>query len=346
MKKGADEMGLENAPLPRNAPGCDGQGACVFGCPTDAKRSSNVSWIPRAVNAGASLFTGLPVTRLLQRGRTIVAVEARGPDAHGVQKVLRVHAKAVVLACGALVTPHVLMQNGFDLPMLGKNLSVHPEIGMWARLGRDCAPWAAIPQSYGISGLEPEGIKFEGFYVPPQVAGATIPLLGKELTRWMDGYGQTAQYGFMVKDPGNGSVGLGMDGRPTIRYNVDPGTHKRLQKGVSVLSEVLIRGGAEEVMIGVRRQPHVKTLEQARALMTANIRVLDWNLLGSHPLGTCRIGASSKVAVCDPEHRVFGTDNLYVADGSSVPTSLGVNPQMTIMALALRAGEAIASRVA
>ena len=58
-----------------------------------------------------------------------------------------------------------------------------------------------------------------------------------------------------------------------------------------------------------------------------------------HPLGTCRIAASPQLGVCDFEHRVFGTQNLYVVDGSSLPGTLGVNPQMTIMAMSERAAQ-------
>ena len=69
VARGADAMGLSHAPLPRNAEGCDGQGSCAFGCPTEAKRSTNVSYIPRALRAGAELFTGMKVERLLMRGQ-------------------------------------------------------------------------------------------------------------------------------------------------------------------------------------------------------------------------------------------------------------------------------------
>lgn len=157
----------------------------------------------------------------------------------------------------------------------------------------------------------------------------------------MDDFGRTGQFGFLAKDPGNGSVHRGPDGRPLVRYDLDAVTHARLQRGSAVLAEVLLRGGGLEVMPNIRRQPTITTVEGARRLGEVALRRNDWNLLGSHPLGTCRIGADPRVAVCDPEHRVFGTENLYVVDGSSVPTSLGVNPQLTIMALALRAADAM-----
>ena len=64
-----------------------------------------------------------------------------------------------------------------------------------------------------------------------------------------------------------------------------------------------------------------------------------------HPLGTCRVGADPETSVLGPDHEVNGVERLYDADGSAVPTALGVNPQMTIMAMALRAGEIIDARL-
>ena len=111
------------------------------------------------------------------------------------------------------------------------------------------------------------------------------------------------------------------------------------------MAEMLLRGGGEEVFLGVGPLGSVSTVAEARAIEHQSLRAMDFSLLGAHPLGTCRMGTDASNGVVDPEHRVFGTDNLYVVDGSVVPTSLGVNPQITIMAMALRAGERLAERL-
>lgn len=342
--RGADALGLAHGPLPRNAPGCDGQGTCILGCPTDAKRSSNVSWVPRALKAGAQAVTGLPVARVLMRGRRAVGVEARGTDMHGAPKLLRVQADAVVLACGTLLTPGLLMESGVKLPWLGRNLSLHPGMGMFVLCDDDIAPWDAVPQGYAVHGHGIEDVVFEGVYMPPHFAAPTFALDGAELTRWMDGHGRTGQFGFMVRDRGTGRVHRPIGGRAVIRYDLTERSRALLQRGAALLSELLLRGGGREVMTGFGGRPIVRSVAEARALGQHRAPAVDFNLLGAHPLGTCRMGGSARTGVVDPEHRVFGTDNLYVVDGSAVPSSLGVNPQITIMAMALRAGEALASR--
>jgi choline dehydrogenase-like flavoprotein len=346
VARGTEAMGGTHGPLLRNAPSCDGQGVCPVGCPTDAKRSTNVSYIPRALKASASLFTGLPVRRVLRRGREAVAVEARGQDRHGVAKVLRIKARAVVVATGTLNTPGLLRDSGVTLPWVGRNLSIHPALGMFAMFEDAGEPWKAIPQSYGAHGLMHDSVRFEGFYVPPQLSGPLMPLEGQELTRWMDQHDRVGQYGFMVRDPGAGRVMRGPGGRALIHYPLVPSVLRRLQEGASVLAELLLRGGATEVLAGLGKQRFVHTVAEAEAIRRLPLTATDYRIAAFHPLGTCRMGTDAKNSVVDFDHRVHGTNNLYVIDGSSVPTSLGVNPQVTIMAMATRAAHGLAARLA
>ncbi|MCP4917278.1 MAG: GMC family oxidoreductase [Proteobacteria bacterium] len=345
VARGADELGVEHGPLSRNAPGCDGQGVCPAGCPTDAKRSTNVSYIPRALRAGATVFTGLPVTRLLRRGERVVAVEAQGQDENGAPRTLRVRARAVVVCAGTFQSPLLLRDNGIDLPQLGRNLSVHPAVGVQALSESIEAPWRAIPQGYGVHGLVDPRVRFEGIYVPPQLNAAAVPLVGPQLTRWMDAQAHLGQFGFMVRDGNVGTVRRGPGGRPLIRYDLTPDVVELMRQGVATLAEMLLRGGATEVLVGAGPIGTVTRVEEARSVATTPLRASDFRAMAFHPLATCRMGPDARRGVVDSDHRVFGTRNLYVVDGSTVPTSLGVNPQVTIMAMAERAAIRLAQRL-
>ncbi len=344
--RGADALGAEHHPLPRNAPGCDGQGVCPVGCPTDAKRSTNVSYVPRALRAGATLFTGMELRALHRRGSRVAAVEARGQTPTGAPRRLRIRARAVVLATGTLNSPRILADNGIRLHHLGRNLSIHPALGMFARLPSPVEPWRAIPQGYGVSGLVDPRLRFEGFYLPPQLSGSLMPAEGALLTRWMDAADRVVQYGFMVRDHNTGRVLRGPGGRPLIHYSLSPDLLDLFARGAAVLAELLLAGGAESVLTGVRGEESVDSRGAARALRHRIRSPGQLRLAAFHPLATCRMAASADEGVVDFEHRVFGTDNLYVVDGSSVPSSLGVNPQITIMAMATRAADRLGARLA
>src|SRR6185312_3175586 len=102
IARGCESLGFtKHGPLKRNAPECDGQGVCCFGCPTDAKRSTNVSYVPLALKAGAALFTGLRAERVMVDGGRAVGVVARTTAGHA----LTVRARSVVVSCGAILTP-------------------------------------------------------------------------------------------------------------------------------------------------------------------------------------------------------------------------------------------------
>lgn len=342
----ADGHDLEHGPLPRNAPGCDGQGLCSVGCPTGAKRSSDVSWVPRALKAGAYCFTGMSVKRILMRGQKAVAIEARGQDMYGAPKTLRLEARAVVVACGTLESPLLLADSGIQLPRLGKGLSVHPALGALGLFDESLGePWRAIPQSYGIEGLVDDRVRFEGFASPPALTAPTLPFYGKELTRWMERINDLGQYGFMVRDGNDGSVRRGLNGRPLILKSVTPDVLELFKRGSAMLAEIMLRGGAAEVATGITGVGTVTTVEQARAIADMKLKPRHFRSMAFHPLGTCAMGKSAREGVVGFDHRVFGTHNVYVVDGASVPTSLGVNPQVTIMAMALRAADILEARL-
>lgn len=346
VARGAQAMGAHHGPLRRNAPGCDGQGVCITGCPTGAKRSTDVSWLPRAVTAGAAIYTGLAATRILFAGKRAAGVYLEGTDNVGAPHRVEVHSRATVIAAGTLQTPLLLRANGVDLPRLGHNLSIHPAFGALAMFDElSPAPWKAIPQGYFVEGLADERVRFEGYYLPPQLSAATLPMHGAELTRWMDNAARVSQFGFMIRDTGVGSVSRGPDGRPLLRYSLTPRVMRSLRLGSAALAELLLRGGSREVSLPIHGVDSMTTVSQSRALAHRKIHPRDVRLMGFHPLGTARMGTSPQTAVVDFEHRVFGYENLYVADGSCVPTSLGVNPQVTIMAMGLRAADVIASEL-
>src|SRR5262249_42183221 len=127
IARGCDHLGYKHGAIPRNAPDCDGQGVCCFGCPTDAKRSTNVSYVPLALKAGAMLFAGVRADEILVENGRAAGVRARARVGNSL-RTLTVRARAVVVACGSLLTPVLLEKNGVGLTsgQLGRNLSIHP----------------------------------------------------------------------------------------------------------------------------------------------------------------------------------------------------------------------------
>lgn len=349
IEQGARELGLTQFHmLRRNAQGCDGQGLCQFGCPTDAKQSTNVSYVPRALERGAFLFTGFRATRLLHDQQTISGVVAEGRRDDGKSCRLTLRAKQVVVAMGSLCTPLFLKDNGVRNPHLGKHLTIHPAGVVNAVFPeRQFANSRTIPQGAGLSDLADEGLMFEGGTVPFIGHGLFSNLYGQQFVDYCSRYQNTAYFGLMIRDTSEGKVRRGPHRDvPWISYRMNRQDFALFLKGIDTLARIYLKAGASEVWIPGINQLHVIHDEtELNQFMAKKRKPRDFLMSAYHPLGTARIAGSERLGACDENHQVFGWQGLYVMDGSSVPTSLGANPQVTIMTLAAKAAARLADKI-
>lgn len=340
IARGCDVLGYAHRPLRRNAPDCDGQGVCCFGCPTDAKRSTNVSYVPMALRAGAELFTGVKVTRILTEGGRATGVRAR--VAGDTARTLTVRARAVVVACGTLATPVLLARNGLagGSGQLGRNLSIHPAAAGVALFDEDISGFNAIPQGYSIDEFADEGLLFEGASAPFEITMAAMPFVGPRLIELAERFDRVAMFGYMIEDHSRGRIRM-VGGRPVITYVLDDHDIARLTRGAEILARVFFAAGAREVHLPIHGLQALTSVADLNRLRRARPRAHDFELSAYHPLGTARMGGDPRRAVIGPDHQAHDVPGLYVVDGSAVPSALGVNPQITIMALATRAADRI-----
>ncbi len=352
IDEGASEIMADKGHLlPRNAVGCDGQGLCQFGCPTGAKQSTNVSFIPRALEKGALLMTGFRADQINWEGDQVVGVKATGfkhKEGSKTEIPLSIKTRHLVVAMGSLLTPLFLQQNGVKNKQLGRNLSIHPAGAVTAHFkDRSFDHSQLIPQGYGVTTLASKGLLFEGATPPLLAYGMLLPSLGEQFVQQIERYPNTAFFGFMIKDQTRGKVRKGLiKDIPLVTYNMNQEDFRLFLEGISTLAKMYLAAGADEVRIaGCSKKPVIRNLRELDELLQMKLSPRDFLISAFHPLGTARIGRSTTTAVCDADHQVFGKSGLYVMDGSAVPSSLGANPQVTIMALATKAAETLSKRI-
>jgi choline dehydrogenase-like flavoprotein len=322
VRRGAERLGWSHGYLLRNARGCVGSGVCAFGCPTSAKQHTGITYVPRAQEAGARIVTGADVERVLVRDGRASGVRARmASGAH-----IEVRAPLVVVAAGTIHTPLLLARSGLGGASgeLGHNLSLHPATAVFARMEEVVDMARGVPQSLYVDEFAAQGVMFEGVAGPPAYAAMSLPLTGARHTQAMADYRHLAQLGVMVSDSSRGRV-RSVAGRPLIRYDLQEADLRRFRIGLARIRELFEAAGAREVYLPL---PDGVSPERARRR--------DLKLMAFHPLGTARADARASHGVVDGDLQLHDARGVYVADGSAVPSSLGVNPQMTIMALATR----------
>ena len=332
VKRGADALGWSGDFIWRNARGCVGSGVCAFGCPTSAKQHTGLTYVARAWDAGATTFSECRAERIEIEGGRVRAVEAR--TAAGGR--LRVECELVVVACGAIHTPLFLRRQGLGGASgeLGRNLSIHPATAVRALLDEEIDMALGVPQSYFVDEFADERIMFEGAAGPPDYHAMSLPFSRDTHRELMLRYRNTSQFGLMVSDTSRGVV-RERAGRAEIRYDLNAADTVAFKRGIELLTELYWAAGATAVYppierLGVLREGEVGPIRRL------DVRPRDLTLMAFHPLGTARADARPGRGVVDGDLRLHGAEGIYVADGSVVPSALGVNPQITIMALATR----------
>jgi long-chain-alcohol oxidase len=362
LEQGLARLGWQVAPLPRNVRGCPqdaGCGWCGFGCRAGAKQSTLVTYLEEAEAAGARLVTGADARRVLveplqgsDRAGRAAGVEARTAAGHR----LVVRAQAVVAAAGAIETPALLLRSGLG-GQVGRNLHLHPGTAAVGVFDEPVRWWEGTLQARYSAQLRewlgPYAPMFETVPVHPGTAAVALPWRSAADHRaMMERSANLSLVGVLGRDEGAGLVRVDGDGNPVVRWRLGAIDRTRMFAGVLMAGEVLAAAGATEVFSLQRRRPGFRPgdAQGLRDWRTA-VRQAGYGpgratLFSYHQMGSCRIGTDPAASAVGPDHRSHEVDGLYVADASLFPTASGVNPMLSVMALAHRAAAKIAARLA
>jgi choline dehydrogenase-like flavoprotein len=344
VARGCDRLGWRHFAIRRNARGCTGLGFCDLGCGTDARRSTNLSYIPAALVAGAQLFTGARVERVIVEGGRAVGVESI--TATG--RAIRFRGRAVVLAGGSIPTPLLLLEQGLanTSGQVGRNLTVHPSTSLAGLFDEVIDPASHIPQGYGCDEFLRDGHLIAVAQPTTNVAAQIFPMVGGRLMDALEQLPQIASLGLCARDTtANGRVWREVGGYPAITYSITRADRDRLHAGIVRMMEILLAAGARRLYTSRMSMPIVE-LAEVDAFRKRPGAPGDYALASYHPLGTCKLGRDRKTSVVGLDHQTHDVPGLYIVDGSTVPGAPGVNPQLTIMAMATRAAPGIADALA
>ncbi len=361
LQRGCEALGYHWDRIPRNASGCDQRcGGCQFGCPFGRKRTALVTFLQDAHDRGARIIPGCVAERVLVRQGRAAGVEAHVAGAQpGQQHSVVVRAPTVVVAGGGVESPAVLLRSGLDNPNIGRHLRLHPVAVVAGFYEQLIQAWTGSPQTIKTDQFAHlrggYGFRLEMAPAHPGIiAMGTAWEGGRQHKLQMLRSAHAAIFFVLTRETGEGSVRLDRQGQPVLRYwpnQVDAGF---LVRGMQEITRIAFAGGA--VAVSTTHSPPLQLESEARrpgAVGAARLEpFLDeiarqgiapnrLPLFTAHQMGSCRLGADRRTSVADPYGRVHGVGGLFVADASGFPTASGVNPMLSVMALAHRVAQRI-----
>jgi choline dehydrogenase-like flavoprotein len=352
MDEAVRALGISGAPTRRGDRGCLGSGACLSGCRAEAKQSMLVSYLPYARERGAEVFASARVERVLMEGARAVGVSGqfrelnarRGP---GVAFTLRAR-KAVLVAASAVQTPLLLQASGIRSAHLGRHFQAHPGTTVGAVFDDPVDLWVGATQGYDIEEHRlRHRFKLETIAIPVETAIARAEGVGADYLRAIEELRNTAVWGVQLRAWAEGRVRAGPFGSgPSLRYDLSAADMRNLRRALRVSAEAFVAAGAREVLLYAHGGPRRLAPDALSKVDQVSLDPADHQFILSHLFGTARMSHEPGAGVVDPQFRVHGCENLYVVDSSVFPTNLGVNPQQTIMGVAMLAADRVLEHTA
>lgn len=346
FKEGAEKLGLKAEFLARSAPGCVGCGVCQYGCPSGGKSSVDRTFLVEALAGGTvGVYADCRVRRAETKGDRITAVtgQTMHPVTQEPQGTARITADTFIVSAGPIGSPLFLLGNGLaNSEHCGQHLVVHPTVGGLARFPFEIRPWHGVTQGCYVDCWD-RGFLLQTYTVTPDQYFVLLPTgVGKDTMSAMADLAYFGSAGTLVHDEDSSGRVQWTPIGPDLSYNLGDGDRRRLLEGLRLVGEVFFAAGATGFYPGVIGGGKIDTVEEINGSIPLETPAHHLQLYASHPMGTCRMGADEASSVVDPWGRVWGWSNLRVADASMFPSSLGVNPQVTTMAMAMMVAESVA----
>jgi len=346
FKEGADKLGLDAKYLARSAPGCAGCGVCQYGCPSGGKSSADRTFLVEALASGrVGVYADCRVLDAEVIGDRVVAVSGQtmNPDTLQPAGTVRVTADTFVLSAGPVGSPLFLAGNRLaSSENCGQHLVVHPTVGALARFPFEILPWHGVTQGCYVDCWS-EGYLLQTYTVTPDQYFVLMPeRVGADTMAAMADLAHYGSAGALVHDEDSSGQVRWTPVGPDLSYQLGEGDRLKLLRGLRKVGEVFLAAGATHFLPPVIGGGRVRSVRDVHDLVPLDTPAHHLLLYASHPMGTCRMGAEADSSVVDPWGRVWGWSNLRVADASIFPSSLGVNPQVTTMAMAMMVAESVA----
>jgi choline dehydrogenase-like flavoprotein len=338
MERGAKVLGVHDHHLRRNVLACEGAGQCLQGCKRGRKQSTNLIYIPEVLARSGTLLSSAPVQRVILRHGRALGVEGRfiHPQTKKRGAPFKVLARrAVLLAASATHTGPLLQRSGYKHPALGASFRAHPGTAVFGVYDDVVDMNIGATQGYASTHFRSSaGFKLESLSLPLELTASRLPGVGLDLLESLTQYRHLAMWVHAIRAETVGRVRAAPFGRFRVSYTLGRRDMERVRLGVHTVARLHVAAGAKKVMPGIYGLPGVLDADSIDIILQASLDPRAYIGVLSHLFGGATMGADPQTSVCDPRGRVRGVEGLAVCDASIIPSTLGVNPQHTIMALA------------
>jgi choline dehydrogenase-like flavoprotein len=349
LKRGCEKLGWSASPNRRNSKACRQCGLCHLGCAYGTKQSMLETYIKdaEAFHGGdVKIYSDCAAESLVTSGDRVKEVRA---VIHGrTRKVpVSVRAKVVIVSAGTFASSELLLRSKLNRNgQVGRRIALHPSPAIIGEFEEEIDGSQGIPMAYhcrefGIQRTGRKGYLIESVFLAPYQFLLTLPGYIYESKELMRSYNHYAMAGILLQDDTAGRISLGGPLGTLIYYRLTAEDSRLMIEGMQNAARIFFAAGAFRVITSQRKRTVLYSEDDLPLIEERGVGPTDINLGSGHPQGGNRMGGEARESVVDSYGKFHGLQNLFVCDASIFPTSIGVNPQLTVMALAMRTAQHI-----
>lgn len=351
LQKGTEALGYKGHATRRNTNRCVECGYCHLGCHYNRKQTMLLTYVPQALENKSKMYVNCTAERIVYRNGEVKGVIARIRDDKNMGRFvakLKVHADIVIAACGAISSSQLLLksQTPDNYKRIGKRLSLHPFPYVFAEFEEEIGGYSGIPIGYSCEEFsvlnysegreKPPGYMIEGISEHPAASSFLVTNFSGNHKELMKNYNHYASMMIVLHDKHKGVVSINNNGGAVIKYMLDREDETKIIAGMKNAARLYFAAGAKNVITNHFEPTVLRSEKDFHLLDKAGLKKTNILLTSAHPQGGNIMGDDPKTAVVNSNCESHNIKNLFVTDASVFPTSVGVNPQLTIMCNATR----------
>ncbi len=329
--KAAEQLGWRCDMATRAVKDCKNTNLCPTGCTSGAKQSTLETYLPRAMNNGARIFTRCRAVKIIHSNRQAkkIIVRVMGNSS----KQIEISFDHLVVAGGAVQSPHLLSRSGIS-SMAGRNLQFHMNLKVVARFKDSLNAEKGTMFTVQMQEYEREGLLIMASNIKPHYVAMTLSQYSNDVINSMlENYQNLGIYTAMIRPKSTAHIMSRFGDQPLVTYRFDPEDMTMIKTALKRTARLLFQSGAIELYMPIAGVERVTSLDELdRQLEVVKPQHLE--IVTVHIMSSCPIGSDPEKSVTNPDGRLWNMNNVLVTDASILPSNIGKNPQGTIMAFA------------
>lgn len=329
LLKASEQLGWKYVMVPRAVKDCTNENLCPTGCPTGAKQSTLETYLPRAMNKGARIFTRCRAIRIIHSAGKAGRVIAHIMGDHSRQ--IEISFDHLILAGGAVQTPHLLRRSGIS-NLTGHDLQFHMNLKVVARFKDRIDAELGTMFTVQVQEFEREGLLIMASNIKPHYVAMTLSHYGNDvINSVLDSYRNTGIFVAMIRPKSRARVISRLGDQPMVTYKFDPEDLISVKSALRRTATLLFQGGAIDLYMPIAGIGAVSSISELDDKLE-RAKSGELEIITVHVMASCPMGIDPSTSVVNPEGRVWSMKNVLITDASMLPSNIGESPQGTIMA--------------